>query len=113
MRLKLVLIVAIIAGIVGSGASIGIILGAFSSLHALRTPPGMLVLTTLLIPLIAILLSAIFVYRHTARRRKLQAFLTAVLTTILTLTAFVVTAFFTAQPSHLPTPPPANQRTVT
>jgi hypothetical protein len=38
--------------------------------------PGLLVFSTLLLPVAAIVVASIFVYRHTARRRKLQAFLT-------------------------------------
>ncbi len=75
MRLKLVLISSLIAAVVGAGSTIAIILLVFSSLKPINAP-GWLVLLTYLLPLLATLLASIFVYRHTARRRKLQAALT-------------------------------------
>jgi hypothetical protein len=48
-----------------------------------------------LIPLIATALASIFVYRHTARRRKLQALVTAAIALLFTLTLFILgSAFF-------------------
>ncbi len=44
--------------------------------------PGLLAISTLLLPIATIVFASIFVYRHTARRRKLQAFLTALLATL-------------------------------
>jgi len=76
MRLKLVLVSSLIAAIVGAGSAIAIILFAFASLKPITTP-GLLVISTYLLPLLATLLASMFVYRHTARRRRLQAALTA------------------------------------
>ena len=89
MRLKLVLISSIVAAVVGAGSATGIILWVFSSLKPI-TAPGLLVLTTFLLPAGAILLAAFFVYRHTARRRKLQAALTVLISLVLTITFFVI-----------------------
>src|SRR6266404_2029905 len=105
MRLKLVLIASLLAAIAGAGASIAIILGAFASLRPL-TSPGLLVFSTFVLPAAAIVWSTIFVYRHTARRRRLQAFLTAILGLLLTLGAFAVAAFLTSSSPRVPTPPP-------
>lgn len=110
MRLKLVFIVSLIAAVVGSGASIAITAGAFASLKPL-THPSLLVLSTFVLPVATVIWASIFVYRHTAKRRKLQATLTTVLTVLLTLGAFVsamlVSARFSgSQPE--PTPPPRN-----
>jgi hypothetical protein len=102
MRLKLVLISAVIAAVVGAGSAIAIILSVFSSLRPITTP-GMLVLATYLLPTLATLLSSIFVYRHTARRRRLQAALTAIITLILTILLFVVASIVTAR--RTPTQP--------
>ena len=95
MRLKLVLIASLLAAIVGAGSCIALVLGVFSQ-QALSNP-GVLVASTLLLPLATIIFSSIFVYRHTARRRRLQAFLTLVLATLLTIALFVVTSVLTAR----------------
>ncbi len=96
MRLKLVLISSLVAAIVGAGSAIAIILSVFSSLRPVTTP-GLLVLSTCLLPILMILLSAIFVYRYTARRRKLQAILTATIALLLTILLFIVASIVTAR----------------
>src|SRR5215211_6699766 len=73
MRLKLVLIASSLAAIAGAGSCIALVLGVFSR-QALSSP-GLLVASTFLLPLATIIFASIFVYRHTARRRRLQAFL--------------------------------------
>src|SRR6185436_4535478 len=87
MRLRLVIAASLLAAIVGAGSCIALVLGVFS-VKALSSP-GLLVASTLLLPVLAIIFASIFVYRHTARRRRLQAFLTALLATLLTLAFFV------------------------
>ena len=87
MRLRLVIAASLLAAIVGAGSCIALVLGVFS-VKALSNP-GLLVASTLLLPAAAIIFASIFVYRHTARRRRLQAFLTAILATLLTLALFV------------------------
>jgi len=109
MRLKLVLISSLIAAVVGTGATIGIVLLVFASLKPI-TAPGLLVTATYLLPVLAILLASIFVYRHTARRRKLQAVLTAFISLMLTISLFVLAAVITAR--RAPVEPPAPQRNV-
>ena len=96
MRLKLVLICSSIAAIVGAGAASAIIISVFSSLTPV-THPGLVVLLTYLLPFTAILLASIFVYRHTARRRKLQAILTATLSILLTILIFIIASIVTAR----------------
>lgn len=95
MRLKLVIIASLVAAIVGAGASIALVLGvlAVKSLSS----PGLLAISTLLLPIATIVFASIFVYRHTARRRKLQAFLTALLATLLTLSMFMLTSVLTSR----------------
>ena len=87
MRLRLVLAASLLAAIAGAGSCIALVLGVFSS-EALSNP-GLLVSSTLLLPVGTIVFASIFVYRHTARRRRLQAFLTAILATLLTLAFFI------------------------
>jgi hypothetical protein len=105
MRLKLVFAASALAALVGAGSCIALVLGVFSA-KALSSP-GLLVLSTLLLPVATIVVSSIFVYRHTARRRKLQAFLTTLIATLLTLALFVLASILTARlaPTE-PTQPP-------
>ena len=95
MRLKLVIIASLLAAVVGAGASIALVLGvlAVKSLSS----PGLLAASTFLLPIAAIVFASIFVYRHTARRRKLQAFLTALLATLLAISIFIFTSTLTSR----------------
>ena len=105
MRLKLVIAASVLAAIVGAGSCIALVLGVFS-VKALSNP-GLLVTSTLLLPIAAIAFASIFVYRHTARRRKLQAMLTAILSILLTLAFFITAAILTGRYSRLEPRPPA------
>jgi hypothetical protein len=105
MRLKLVIITSLLAAIAGAGASVAIVLLGFSALPTLR-PPGPLLLATLLLPILAVLLASIFVYRHTARRRKLQAFLTALIATFLSICLFLAASILSARRSPVEPPKP-------
>lgn len=95
MRLKLVIIASVLAAVVGAGASIALVLGVFA-VKSLSSP-GLLAASTFLLPVAAIVFASIFVYRHTAKRRKLQACLTAVLATLLTLSIFMLTVVLTSR----------------
>ena len=108
MRLKLVLIASLIAALVGAGAAIALILFVTSSLSSITTP-GLFVIAAYLLPALAIFFAAMFVYRHTARRRKLQATLTVLISLLLTLTIFVGASMITAR-SVPQQPPPAPPR---
>ncbi|MEP6741576.1 MAG: hypothetical protein ABJB61_03685 [bacterium] len=96
MRPKLVFLASLIAAMVGAGCAIGIVLFVFSSLAPLMKP-GVVVLSTLLLPIVATLVASIFVYRHTARRRKLQAALTAIISLILILAIFLLASIATSR----------------
>ena len=98
MRLKLVFISSLVAATVGTGSSIAIILFVFSSLQPITTP-GLVVLATFLLPAGATLLATIFVYRHTARRRKLQAALAVIISLILTIAFFLTGSIVTSRTS--------------
>ncbi len=111
MRWKLLLIASLIATIVGAGATFGIISAISRSTQNLAAPLPSMALIALILPLSAITFASIFVYRHTSRRRKLQAMLTAMLSMLLTLTIFILGALVfpkplpPQQPILSPTPP--------
>jgi purine-cytosine permease-like protein len=105
MRLKLVIAASVLAAIVGAGMCIALVLGVFS-MKALSSP-SLLVSSTLLLPIATISFASIFVYRHTARRRKLQAFLTAIIAILLTLAFFIAAAILTNRYRPLEPRPPA------
>ena len=104
MRLKLVIAASLLAAIVGAGSCIALVLGVFS-VKALSNP-GLLVASTLLLPIVTIAFASIFVYRHTARRRKLQAILTALIAILLTLAFFISASILSARWSPLQPPQP-------
>ena len=95
MRLKLVVFASLLAAIAGAGSCIALVLGVFSP-KALSSP-GLLVASTFLLPIATVVIASVFVYRHTARRRKLQAFLTVVLATLLTLLFFVLASVLSSR----------------
>ena len=95
MRLRLVIAASLLAAVAGAGSCIALVLGLFT-VKALSSP-GLLVASTLLLPAATIIFASIFVYRHTARRRKLQAFLTALLATVLTLGLFFFASILSAR----------------
>lgn len=111
MRLKLVLIASFASAILGSGASIAIILGKFSSLKGLSSP-DVLVASTFILPIGAVVLAAVFVYRHTARRRKTQALLTGILAACLSLGIFILASLLTSRETPMQPPQPAMPRNV-
>ena len=104
MRLKLVVAASLLAAIVGAGSCIALVLGVFSE-KALSNP-GLLVTSTLLLPILTITFASIFVYRHTARRRRLQAIMTALLSILLTLGFFITASILSARRGRVTPPPP-------
>ena len=107
MRPKLVVAVSCLAALVGAGSCIAIVLASTASV-SVPARPGLLIAASLLLPIATIIFAAIFVYRHTARRRKLQAFSTAVLATLLTLGLFVLATILSAR-RGISDPPAVNQ----
>jgi hypothetical protein len=103
MRLKLVIIASLVAAILGAGSAILLVLFIFSSLGAMANS-GLLAFTIYLLPVLSTLLGSIFVYRHTARRRKLQAALTAIISLLLSLALFLIASILSAPPQHLQPP---------
>ena len=103
MRLKLVFIVSSLAALIGAGGSIGIIVGLLSTKS--MSSIGPLALATFALPVLSVLLASMFVYRHTAKRRKLQAFLTAILAMFLSMCLFILASVLTARRNSQPPPP--------
>lgn len=103
MRWKLLIIASLVATIISAGAVLGVSLGFTGSF---RRPAALdlNVFLTLLIPVAAIIAASIFVYRHTARHRKLQAISTALLATILTLATLFISSIFYPKPETEPSP---------
>ncbi|HEY0100234.1 MAG TPA: hypothetical protein VGB76_14890, partial [Pyrinomonadaceae bacterium] len=81
MRWKLLIITSLSAALVGAGGDLALAYWRQGRSNPLSAPPA-LVAGIVLIPLISVTLAGIFVYRHTARRRKLQATLTVLLSLI-------------------------------
>jgi hypothetical protein len=105
MRLKLVFASALIAAILGAGSAIAVVLLAFSSLKPISTP-GLLVASSYLLPILTTLLAGIFVYRHTARRRKLQAMLTVMISVLLILLLFFAATLISSRSEPVQPQPP-------
>jgi purine-cytosine permease-like protein len=103
MRLKLVLCASSLAAIVGAGLCIAVLLAFFSSVQ-LFSYPSLLLVSTFFLPSASIVFASIFVYRHTSRRRKLQAFMTAILATTLTIGFLMLASIISARREEPPAP---------
>ena len=109
MRWKLLIAASLLAAAVGAGAF-------YAAWHFLLAPwggreaPLWAAGLSLPAPLGAITFAAVFVYRHTARRRHLQGAVTALLASILTLAALTLVPILTGRPAPelLPSPPARN-----
>ena len=92
MRWKLLLPISVVAGVIGCALATAIRYAARSYWGRLlnfdRLPVEWLVLLIYSMPICAASAASIFVYRHTARRRKTQAALTALL--VLLLSVFLI-----------------------
>lgn len=101
MRWKLLIAASLVAALVGAGACLFVARFLPGASPSVATPGA--AWAVLLLPLGAVGGASVFVYRHTARRRSLQAMATALLASLLTLTGLVAGSFLLArQPVHLP-----------
>lgn len=82
MRWKLLVITSLVATVAGLGVSLGLTLLALRAGGRFNFAHPAVVAAELIMP-VAALAGGLFVYRHTARRRKLQAGLTAALILLL------------------------------
>jgi purine-cytosine permease-like protein len=105
MRWKLLLTASLVATIIGAGLPLGIVLGLSGSTDHL-IEPSIFILSTLLIPVAAITAASFFVYRHTARRRQIQAMLTVLLSAILTLAILLCGSILFSKPAPATEPAP-------
>ena len=105
MRWKLLLFASLIASVAGAGATLAIVVFLLGSARRLATP-DIIAFATLLIPVALIIGASIFVYRHTARRRKLQAMATGLLAAILTLAIMILSLMFMANSERYQPPVP-------
>lgn len=91
MRWKLLIITSLLAALFNAGGMRSLAYWMKVSLKPLSEQPGLLA-GLFIIPLIVTTLAGMFVYRHTAGRRKLQASLTLLLTIILTVAVLLIIA---------------------
>ena len=83
MRWKLLVLVSFVAALLALGLWASITIAVFGSARILAQNDWLL-LCSLLIPLSVTTYAGVFVYRHTAKRRKLQALIAIVLVLLLT-----------------------------
>ena len=109
MRWKLLIVVPVLAAIVGAGA-------CAAAARLLSNPvggalPAWAAVVALVAPVACVVFASIFVYRHTARRRTLQAAATALLASLLTLTALLLGSLLSGRRApELLQPSPPNAR---
>ena|SRR6266436_348596 len=91
MRPKLLIIASLLGSIAGSGFSILIVVVTLRSVQSAMDPTlwahGWLAFVQFASPFLAAFLASMFVYRHTARRRRLQAALTLIMVLLISLGA--------------------------
>ena len=108
MRWKLLILASLVAATAGAGACFAAARFLLAPTHGLAQA-GWVAAAALVVPLAATTFASVFVYRHTARRRALQAAATALLAALLTLTALLVGSLITRSrtPELLPAPNPS------
>jgi len=102
MRVKLLVLTAFVGAIIGACASLGAVAGILGRRGLVLAkynyrPDTSVAFVICLILVVFASLSATFVYRHTARRRKFQAALTGALTFVLSVMIFYTAAMFLVQ----------------
>ncbi len=89
MRWKLLLIVSFAAALLSCGLWSALVIGIFGSARVLARN-DLLLIAGAIIPLAVASYSGVFVYRHTARRRKTQAMFTVILALFFILGTYLV-----------------------
>jgi cytochrome bd-type quinol oxidase subunit 2 len=90
MRWKLLLLASLVAAILGFGLWCALTLVLFGTAAELARHDWIFLASSLL-PLALAVFSGIFVYRHTSRRRKTQAILSAILTMVFASLGYFIT----------------------
>ena len=93
MRWKLLVATILVSAAVGAGASYGTASGLYRLNRPAPTPLTVLIVVELIF-LATSVSASMFAYRHTARRRKLQAFLTLLLSLLLAHALLWLATFF-------------------
>jgi hypothetical protein len=109
VRWKLLIITSLVAALVNAGGYLALAYrtgGLSNPLRPLQFPLAV----AYVFPLALITLAGIFVYRHTARRRKLQATATVCLSLILTLALLFALRELLARPTGGASEPAATSR---
>lgn len=91
MRWRLLVIASFASAFIACGLWSGLVIGIFGTARALARN-NWLLLSSGIVPVAVAAYSGVFVYRHTSRRRKTQATLTAILALLLTLGTYLVAA---------------------
>jgi len=104
LRWKLLLIASLAAALVGVGGD-ALLLYLLTGSASPAGRAGTSAALSLLFPVAAVVFASVFVYRHTARRRKTQAAATAVISLALTLALLFASTFLVV--CCQPPPPPA------
>jgi hypothetical protein len=89
VRWKLLLVVSIVGGLLALGLWSILAVAIFGSARVMAQEDWRL-LVSLVIPLAVTILATIFVYRHTSRRRKLQALLACGLVLLFTAFSYLI-----------------------
>jgi glucose uptake protein GlcU len=89
MRWKLLIIVSIAAALISCALWSGLVIGLFGSATALARNDWFL-FSSAIVPLAVSTYAGVFLYRHTARRRKTQAVITALLALFLAAVTYLV-----------------------
>ena len=109
MRWKLLIAASLLASVVGAGACALIV--RILTARGRGALPAWAAVVALAVPVGCVVYASIFVYRHTARRRTLQAAATALLASTLTLAALLLGSLLTqGRAPELPQPSPASAR---
>jgi hypothetical protein len=101
MRWKLLITTSIAAALVGFSVWCVLAIGIFGSARALARNDGLL-LASIVIPLAVAGAGGFFAYRHTARRRKLQALITTLLAIFLTIAVYLAASIFAVDRLYIP-----------
>jgi len=102
VRWKLLLVVSVASGLLAVGLWAFLVVAIFGSARVMAQEDWRL-LCSLVVPLAITATASVFVYRHTSRRRKLQAFLTVILVLIATLVLYLAGSTLFVSRLYIPT----------